>query len=316
MPRAEEMFNATVDEIERKVDEAAEVEDVEVEDVVEEDDLLLEEDDVSDEETVEDPVDEDAEEEEEQQDKKVPWREMMGKIDWDGYAEAKSDEVDPHLMSQRSYYSRVINEALETKRKYDAMVANHGNQKPVEQAKGDSGPPPMPSFNDSEEDFNRKLEARIEYQANKVVEQTSKTVDGEVKSVREQLNEIKEREAQSQMGLRKQQIMARPDFSPEVGDEIARMTEEDPELDRWLWKDSTTEKLIKVAQMAIDGRAAKASSTTRKTTAKDRTITKPSPKGSARNTVKTITGDTPEKLAHAIADSDEFRDFFDGVVDE
>jgi len=313
MARAEEAHRLTVEEIEREAMAAAEEQDDADDEGMDEEIIEEAEEEQLEEEPAEETENlEEAEAESEAQ-AKMSWREIMDKVDWTGYDQAKIDEVDPHLASQRQYYSRVINEALQAKREYEEKLAAAGKQVPAQEKAAAPEEDILEglSFNDDEGTFKQRLREAIRREAEKISKQQGEAIGGKVSEIEKRLETERQESEQRRLVERAEEIKRLADNDPEIIQQIQVILNDNPEFEGPMLRDDNGARyVIRMAKGIVEERRNAAGTLERKASAKDRAITKPTPKGAAKNTKKAITGDSMEDIARALAESDEFRDTF------
>lgn len=247
---------------------------------------------------------------------KRSWKEALSdpNIDWEGFIEAKLEELPPAAAKQRQYLSRLAAEYQEKLREFEQRgQAQAQPQQPDKPAEKDEEPPPPDYMNDDAATIVAKQKAREDWIRRQAVNDAKQELDPYLK----QLEQLQQQQKQHQEAQLQQAVQARldyikniPGWSPEVQDQMDVLVEENKELATLAWNDDGARRLFAMAKMYVDERNSKSEATKRKVTAKDRSITPSKPRSAVSKTEKTITGDSMEDIAREMANLDEFRGLF------
>ena len=307
-PASEGDYELTVEEIEQ---EAGLVEPNEAETVVEEqpDEEPAADTEPDAEETAAGDAAEPAEPEEPQ---KRSWREIINDpdIDWDGYVEAKLEELPPAAAKQRQYLSRLASE-------YQQKMAEMGQQKPAEpepaQPAKEDPEPPMPSFDDDQQTFMAKQQAREQWIARQAVNAAKQEMAPFIERVQkseQEREQLRREQHLAKVESRLAFIQSVPGWSPEVQEQMDVMAEAYPDMYQMAFTDDGARYLVNLAKMQVDERTAKTRTVERKAAAPERVINRPTPQAAAKNAEDTIPDGSPEEMAMSLAERPEFADLW------
>ena len=258
-----------------------------------------------------DPELESADEAAEETPKRRSWREALGDdIDWDGFDQAKLDELPSHMASQRQYLSRLANEYHNKLKELEARA--EAPESPAPQPEADLEPP-MPSFDDDQATFMQKMQAReawVQREAVRQAEQKLAPMTEQLSEVRQTIQQQQAKAQEEMVAKQVESIRAACGGDEEVFNQIGSMFAENPEYEALGWKESGIRHLVTIAKAEVEGRRGRQQDVARKTTAAKRSINPPKPKGSVAKTEKTISGDSIEDELMQIANLDQHRHLF------
>ena len=248
---------------------------------------------------------------------KVDWRQILGRddIEWDGFLQAKLEELPPEVAQQRQYLSRLATEYQNKMKEMEEKTVNGDGQQaqadpiatPVEE-------PPMPSFDDDQATFTAKQKVREEWlkqEAVRVAETNSSELTNRMKAMEQRYKEQEEQKNLEFVASRYNYIKSIPGWTPEVEKELDILAEEHPGLGAMASTDDGAQRLVKFALSNINERHSKAEKVTHETSAATRTVPRAKSKSSARSAKDDIVGDNPEEWIDSLASRDEYAGLFD-----
>jgi len=248
-------------------------------------------------------------------DEGLSWQEILPKVkNWDGFDQAKLEDLPPHLASQRQYLSRLATEYQNKLRELE----QRGQAKPAEQPAPAEEPdpePPMPSFDDDQQAFLAKMQAREQWlkrEAAREAEQRFKPYIERIEKTEQTFQQQQRAQLQKDIEGRVKYMQSIPGWSPEVQQQIDVLVDAHPEMAGMAWDDEGASYLVRMARLQVDERNSKAQAADRVATAPSRSVKPPSPRGTVKKTEKKIGSGakTMHDIANQVAELDEFRGLF------
>jgi len=245
---------------------------------------------------------------------KTPWREVLGRddIDYEGFLQAKLDELPPEVAQQRQYLSRLATEYQQKLQELEAKATQAAEpQPPSPEVPGEE--PPAPSFEDDQATFTAKQRALREWdkqEAVRAAKADSPELVERLKAMEQRFEQQEHERSTAVVNSRLEYIAGLPGFTPEIGKQLNNMADRYPQMGAMMMENDGADYVFRMAKMAVDDRLSTAQKVTHETTAPDRVVPRATPKVSA--TAKDeITGDTPEEWVTSLADRPEFDGLFD-----
>jgi len=175
-----------------------------------------------------------------------PETESEEPFEWDGNPETLPEPLQATHKEMVRGVNKKFQEVADLRRQAEETLALARQARPAQQSEADEGPPPFPTEDDTQEQYNAKWAAINEYNAKKAVEAAMAQNGGVMDP---QLQELKAGiDARNRLDL----IASQPGFTDEIAQHMAAMADADPGMERHIHSDEGAVMLFRLAKAEVE----------------------------------------------------------------